>query len=86
MKDSYAVAAPVVDFGSGMCYAGFTRVVFPSFVVRPKMRCIMASMYQKDRHVTMLFVDSGRDVFPFVVCRPRCSASWPVWTRRTATS
>ena len=27
-KNSYSMAAPVVDFGCGMCYAGFTGVYF----------------------------------------------------------
>ena len=61
------------------------RFVFPSIVVRPKMRCIMAGMLQKDRYVAMLFVEffqwhvqgwycwffSPRDVFLFVVFRPQ---------------
>ena len=32
----------------------------------------------------VLLVFSARVEFPSVVCRPRCSASWPVSTRRTS--
>ena len=51
-KDIYAVAAPVVDSGSGMCYAciagcGSPRGIFPSVVVRPKMVDIMADMTRR---------------------------------------
>ena len=51
-KDIYAVAAPVVDSGSGMCYAciagcGSPRGVFPSVVVRPKMVDIVAGMTRR---------------------------------------
>ena len=30
--------------------------------------------------------DALRAVFPSIVFRPRCSASWPVWIRRTVAS
>ena len=73
------------------------RVVFSLLVVRPKMLGIAASMNLKDCawRDAALFVVSGsgmrtvgfpgslRAVFPVVADRPRCSASWSVWTRRT---
>ena len=94
-KDTYAVAAPVVDSGGGMCYAGFAgcgspRGMFPSVVVRPKMVYIMAGMTRRQYFAGMVrspstpavacarLVFTLRDMFPYVVGRPRCSASWPV--------
>ncbi|CAE8738173.1 unnamed protein product [Polarella glacialis] len=52
----FAVAALVVDIGSGMCKAGFAgddapRAVFPSIVGRPKMPGIMVGMDQKDSYI-----------------------------------
>ena len=68
-KDSYAMAAPVVEPGSGMCYAGIAgcvapRVLLPSVVDRP--RCsIMAVMDQKD---SALVVNHGSGTC--LVCFP----------------
>ena len=53
---------------SGACTMLFTQ--FPLVVGRPEMLGIMAGTYQKDSCALLM---SG----------PRCSASWPVWIRRT---
>ena len=70
------------------------RAVFPSVVVRPEMLCIMAVMNQKDS--TTLVVQPWQwhvqglvslGTMHLALCSllaspsPRCSASWPVWTR-----
>ena len=74
------------------------RAVFPSVVARPEMSGITAGMDQKDN--VALIVDSGSGMckarfpgydapcvmFPSGVAKPRCSASWPVWTRLTVTT
>ena len=41
---------------------------------------IMAGMEQKNSYV--LLYAAPRTVFPSLSSGPRCSASWPVWTRR----
>ena len=61
--------------------------MFPSGVVRPKMLRIMAGMVQKDScsgmaRLVLLATVAPRAVFPPLSSGPRCSASWPVWTRR----
>ena len=74
------------------------RAVFPSAVVRPAaMLGIMADMDQKDS-TTLVYNGSGMcrvgfsgDDAPRVISllaspSPGCSASWPVWTRRTVTT
>ena len=86
-----------------MYYAGSAgydapRVLFPSGVARPRIRCIMADMDQKDSTLRALVVIPGSGMctagftgyaapraVSFVVVRPRCSASWPVWTSLTVT-
>ena len=66
-KDSYDMAAPVVESGSGMCYAAgcvAPRVLLPSVVDKP--RCsIMAVMDQKD---SALVVNHGSGTC--LVCFP----------------
>ena len=69
--------------------------VFPLVVVRPEMPCIMAGMYQMDSSSLVVVHGSGmcrvgftgydvpRVMFPSGVASPGCSASWPVWTRKT---
>ena len=65
-QDIYAVAAPVVDSGGGICNAGIAgcgspRGTFLSFVVRPKMVYIMSGTTRRTvfcGHGT-LSVDSG---------------------------
>ena len=56
------------------------RAVFPSVYDRPKMLDIMAGMEQKNSYVLLFFAPCT--VFPSLSSGPRCSASWPVWTRR----
>ena len=52
------------------------RAVFPSFVVRPEMPCIMAGMEQRDSCSGLIKAGiygyvAPRAVFPSLVCRPR---------------
>ena len=82
------------DICNGMCKAGFTGyaapcAVFVFLVLRAMVLGIMAGMVQKD--ICSGMCKAGftgyaalRTVF-FVVVRPRCSASWPVWNRLTVT-
>ena len=63
-KDIYAVAAPVVDSGGGMCNAGIAgcgspRGMFPSVVVRPQMVYVMAGMTRRTVFCGHGSVDSG---------------------------
>ena len=54
--------------------------------VRPKMRCIMADIDQRYSCVNawvVLLVKMQLALCPFFVDRPRCSASGPVWLRKT---
>ena len=85
-KDTYAVAAPVVDSGGGMCYAGIAgcgspRGMFPSVVVFPKMVHIVAGMTRRTvfcEHGT-LSVDSGSGMCKaWFAClyTSRCSLTW----------
>ena len=71
----FLVPALVVDSGRGLCRAGIAcislRAVFHSVVCRPEMLGIMACLDQKDSCI------------PYLSSRPRCSAFWSVWTRRT---
>ena len=73
---------------------GAPRAVFPVVVSRPEMLCIMADMDQKDS--IALFSGSGMCksgftsdsalravILSLLSSGPRCSASWPFWTRRT---
>ena len=83
-KDSYC----------GMYKAGYAGcdapcAVFVFLVLRPMVLGIMAGMVQKDSCSGMCKAGftgyaAPRAVF-FVVVRPRCSASWPVWNRLTVT-
>ena len=74
-----------------MCLAGFTGdgtscAVFLSVVCRPEMLGIMASLDQKDSYVLgwFLLVTVHLALCSFQsFAGQRCSASWPVWTRRT---
>nr|XP_034330035.1 actin-5 [Crassostrea gigas] len=55
-EDGDSVAALVIDNGSGMSKAGFAgdddpRVVFPSFVGRPRHQSVMVGVGQKDSYV-----------------------------------
>ena len=92
-KDICAVAAPVVDSGGGMCYAGIAGCGSPAryvpFCCRQAQDGLHHGRYdQKDLalrrlrqwHVQGLVcvVFTRRDVVLSVVGRPRCSASWPV--------
>ena len=65
---------------SGFPFDVSPRAVFPSVDDRPKMLDIMAGMEQKNSYV--LLFSAPRTVFPPLSSGPRCSASWPVWTRR----
>ena len=56
------------------------RAVFPSVDGRPKMLDVVAGVEQKNSYV--LLFSAPRTVFPSLSSGPRCSASWPVWTRR----
>ena len=63
------VAALVVDYGSGLCYAGFagvdsSRTVYPSVVVRPKMLGVLVGVEQKDSFSARLW--------------PRSPSTWTV--------
>ena len=54
--------------------------------VRPKTRCIMADIDQRYSCVNawvVLLVKMQLALCPFFVDRPRCSASGPVWLRKT---
>ena len=66
----------------------FWCAVFPSVDDRPKMLDIMAGTEQKYSYVLLMCkvgfpgYFAPRAVFPSLSSGPRCSASWPVWTRR----
>ena len=56
MANDDAIAALVVDNGSGLCKAGFAgddapRCIFPSIVGRPRHPSVMVGMGMKDSHV-----------------------------------
>ena len=57
--------------------------VFPLFVVRPEMPCIMAGMDQKDRCSGLFKAGIDGCDAPRAVFSSSCSSSWPVWTRGT---
>ena len=65
----------------------FWCAAFPSVDDRPKMLDIMAGTEQKYSYVLLMckvgFLGyvAPRAVFPSLSSGPRCSASWPVWTR-----
>ena len=67
----------------------FWCAVFLSVDDRPKMLDIMAGTEQKNSYVLLMCKvgfpgDSApHTVFPSLSSGSRCSASWPVWTRRT---
>ena len=79
------------------CLCGAFHAVFPSGS-RPKMRGILADLFQKDCCALIVVSGSGMckvgftgDCMLIVSCSllllpgPRCPSSWPVWTRRTVT-
>ena len=70
------------------------RAVFSSLVGRPRMLVFLADMDQEDSSLRALVVIPGSGMctagftgyaapraVSFVVIRPRCSASWPVWNK-----
>ena len=89
-KDFFAL---IVVYGSCMVKAGFTGFVTPRALLLAGPRC-SASWSRWTRRFTgrqrsssalavaciclVLLDSSPRAEFPFLVCRPRCSASWAV--------
>ena len=69
------MSAPLVEYGSGTCYAGFAFLLMSVWIRRTVLwSCALAGF---------ACGVAPRAVFLLVVGRPKIFASWPVWTRRT---